>query len=81
MKRGVLGVPGLNKTCRINMITLIDRKNNEGYAYEVPSDNLNALMKIFRAKGKAHGVMGNVGENFGYLNEFPIQESCQQSLS
>ncbi len=49
-----------------------------GYSYEVTSDNNAALMKIFHTECKKHGVISNVGEVFGYINEFPEKDSCEQ---
>jgi DNA repair photolyase len=51
-----------------------------GYAYEVTSNNHNALMKIYHTECKAHGVMSDVNEIFAYLHAFPEQESLQTSL-
>jgi DNA repair photolyase len=51
-----------------------------GYAYDVKSDNHNALMKLFYRECKAQGVMCDVKEIFDYLHQFPEQESLQLSF-
>lgn len=49
-----------------------------GYAYEVTSDNHNALMKCFRTECRKHGIMSNPDEIFRYLHTFPEQETYEQ---
>ena len=51
-----------------------------GYAYECASDNQAALMELFHRECEAHGVMSDIGEIFGYLQEFPEQGPVQLSL-
>jgi len=50
-----------------------------GYSYECTSDNNRELMKIFHAECGAHKVMHDVGQIFGYLNDFP-QDGGQISM-
>ena len=49
-----------------------------GYAYECYSDNSDRLMKIFRGECKAHGILYDVGEIFGYMREFPTEQPSEQ---
>lgn len=46
-----------------------------GYSYSCASDNSDFLMKIFHAECEAHGVMHDVGRIFGYMNEFPTDDT------
>ena len=42
-----------------------------GYAYEIPCDNNEKLMKIFDETCKANGILYKTNEVFAYLGEFP----------
>jgi len=42
-----------------------------GLSYECTSDNNDTLMEIFYSECKAHGVLHEVGQVFGYLWDFP----------
>lgn len=42
-----------------------------GYAYEVPSDNNDELMKIFKDRCKRNGIVYDADKCFEYLHEFP----------
>ncbi len=45
-----------------------------GNAYNLPSPNERALMKIFREICGAHGIMSTPDECFRYLNELPAKD-------
>lgn len=49
-----------------------------GHAYELPSDNNRELMQLFRSTCKAHGIMCDVNQVFGYLHEFPEGKGYEQ---
>lgn len=51
-----------------------------GGAYEVVSDNNEALMKLFRNICRKNGIMSDTGKIFAYLNELPAEENPQLSL-
>lgn len=42
-----------------------------GYAYEVPSDNNDELIKIFNDRCKKNNIVYDAGKCFEYLHEFP----------
>lgn len=42
-----------------------------GYSYEVPSDNNDELMKIFKDRCKRKGIVYDADKCFEYLHEFP----------
>ena len=50
-----------------------------GNAYNLPSPNERALMKIFREICGAHGIMSTPDECFRYLNELP-EKDIQMSM-
>ena len=50
-----------------------------GYAYEIRSDNSGALMQIFYAECKKHGIVCSNREIFGFMGEQP-EKSEQLSL-
>ncbi|HAL74557.1 MAG TPA: hypothetical protein DCM45_05620 [Clostridiales bacterium] len=50
-----------------------------GFCYSCTSDNHPALMALFHDECEKHGVMHDVGQIFGYLNEFSDQELRQLS--
>ena len=45
-----------------------------GNAYNLPSPNERALMKIFREICSTHGIMSTPDECFRYLNELPAKD-------
>ncbi len=49
-----------------------------GYSYEVPSDNNDTLMDIFRSECKKHGIICNNDEIFEYLNTFEDKQQMEQ---
>lgn len=50
--------------------------NRYGYAYDIPSDNRNELMKIFKDTCMKHGIIHDVDACFKYMYQFP--EKYQQ---
>mgnify|MGYP002797627170 CR=1 FL=1 len=42
-----------------------------GYDYDLPSDQNQELMKIFRSKCQENGIVHDIGTCFEYLHEFP----------
>lgn len=49
-----------------------------GYRYEVTSDNHAALMQLFHAQCRRHGVLSDVQTIFSYLHAFPADKEPQQ---
>ncbi|MPN30470.1 hypothetical protein SDC9_177941 [bioreactor metagenome] len=49
-----------------------------GYAYEVMSENSEALMRIFQSECNKHGIMKGNERIFAYLHEFPEQPKPEQ---
>lgn len=49
-----------------------------GYAYEIPSDNQDELMRIFYEKCKAYGMVCSNREMFRYLSAFPENKGWEQ---
>lgn len=45
--------------------------NKYGYAYELPSDRNEELMKLFREKCERNGIVHDADRCFRYLHEFP----------
>ena len=50
--------------------------NRYGYAYDIPSDNRNELMKIFKDTCMKQGIIHEVDACFKYMHQFP--EKYQQ---
>ena len=51
-----------------------------GYSYEIPSENNDRLMSVFRGECKKRGIMYGNDAVFGYMRAFPEQEAEQISL-
>lgn len=51
-----------------------------GYAYKITSDNNDALMELFYAQCKSHGLMSDIEEIFAYLQAFPKEADSQLTL-
>lgn len=51
-----------------------------GRAYECPSPNSRALMRLYHRECEAHGVMHDTEQIFAYLNRFPNLEGEQLCL-
>lgn len=49
-----------------------------GYAYELASDNNEALMDLFHKKCRENGIVSDVKRVFQYLHEFTEKEEYQQ---
>lgn len=49
-----------------------------GYAYEIPSERSEELMRYFREFCREHHIVCDVNEVFGYLREFPEDRGYEQ---
>ena len=49
-----------------------------GYAYEIPSDNSEELMRYFRTFCSKHHIVNNPDQVFAYLHEFPENKGYEQ---
>ena len=49
-----------------------------GYAYEIPSDNSQELMRYFRGFCNKHDIVSDVDQVFAYLHEFPENKGYEQ---
>lgn len=49
-----------------------------GYAYEIPSENSDELMRYFYDFCEEHQIVSDIGQNFAYLQEFPENKGYEQ---
>ena len=49
-----------------------------GYAYEIPSDNSEELMRYFHDYCGKHRIVSNIDRVFAYLHEFPESKGYEQ---
>ena len=49
-----------------------------GYAYEIPSDNSEELMRYFRDFCSKHHIVSDIDKVFAYLGEFPENKGYEQ---